>query len=530
MKGLLEKEPRNVIPRWRRFAVASQTDAQLASSRPRHVEPDDTKGDEDYQKAVDEFTNGQSVWDAGDVLAMAVSRKDDVVARKVATFIESQRDVASPLLADLAYEYLNRSRTNGAEQQSDRGQIRQLRHLLQLFPKNAVAWTDLALYLTIAGSFQNARKAIRTALHLAPNNRFVLRSASRFFIHEGELDAAHDLLARAESTQYDPWLLAAEVASARAAGTRSSFTKRAHSMLEDHNLHPQHISELASALATTEGDAPTARRLQIRRLIAKSLIDPTENSVAQAQWHATNTGFANALSDHANGRDLLEGRRVYEAHAFQSYIEGDFNTSFDRAKQWFADQPFSARPAYLAAQVATTLLSRPHEAIDITLRALTPNPGELMLWNNLAYAYALVGEIEKAKDAIDRIDETRLETKQRITVTATHGAIEFRSGKIEEGRRLYMKAVNDLEAADLADQDLGLIALAVAHHAYEEAAAETSEAVVIYGAAEKLARKVRRSDVSAIVGSIGKALSAGTASGSPERTVTVRFGDRRDKG
>jgi hypothetical protein len=53
-----------------------------------------------------------------------------------------------------------------------------------------------------------------TALQLAPQNRHVLRSAARLFLHVGDPECAHDLVARNDATKNDPWLIAAEIAIA----------------------------------------------------------------------------------------------------------------------------------------------------------------------------------------------------------------------------------------------------------------------------------------------------------------------------
>jgi hypothetical protein len=47
---------------------------------------------------------------------------------------------------------------------------------------------------------------------LAPNHRFALRSAARFFLHVGKPDDAQTILRRSEATRRDPWLMAAEIA------------------------------------------------------------------------------------------------------------------------------------------------------------------------------------------------------------------------------------------------------------------------------------------------------------------------------
>jgi tetratricopeptide (TPR) repeat protein len=279
-------------------------------------------------------------------------------------------------------------------------------------------------------------------------------------------------------------------------------------MLEDHNFSPRHTSELASALGTLEGDSPTARRPAVRRLIAKSLIDPTENSVAQAQWHATNTGFARSFNNDPATRTALRGDHVFEASAWQSYIEGDFGAALQHAQRWFEDQPFSARPAFLASQIASLLCLDPKTAVLIAKQALVPNPDEFMLWNNLAYAHAVLGEINEARDAISHVEVVALDPLSKLYVTATNGAIAFRSGDSENGRKLYMQAMQEFAEAGGAHEDFDLYALAFAHLAYEEAVAKSPDALQFYNVVAPLTKRVNRSDFREVVRVTGVLLSA----------------------
>jgi Flp pilus assembly protein TadD len=508
VKGRLEKEPRNIIPRWRPFAAASRTDAELASTAKATVNAQEEAGERSYQISVRDFEEGQSVWDAGDLLALAISRRDHETARRVANFVAAHQTEASEALTGLTSVYLGKNGETSPWAGGTSLEIKALRRRVADFPRTAVAWADLAFYLTLAGSFENADRAIRTALHLAPNNRFILRAASRFYIHQERLDEAHHLLTRADATPHDPWLVAAEIATARSASATSRLIKRGRSMLEDHNFSPRHTSELASALGTLEGDSPTARRPAVRRLIAKSLIDPTENSVAQAQWHATNTGFARSFNNDPATRTALRGDHVFEASAWQSYIEGDFGAALQHAQRWFEDQPFSARPAFLASQIASLLCLDPKTAVLIAKQALVPNPDEFMLWNNLAYAHAVLGEINEARDAISHVEVVALDPLSKLYVTATNGAIAFRSGDSENGRKLYMQAMQEFAEAGGAHEDFDLYALAFAHLAYEEAVAKSPDALQFYNVVAPLTKRVNRSDFREVVRVTGVLLSA----------------------
>jgi Flp pilus assembly protein TadD len=506
VKGSLEKQPRDVIPRWRPFEIASHSDGELSSARVS-ANPEVTEADEAaFERVLEAFETDQSIWQAGDLIVMAKTLGHDDVALRVAAFVEKHRQVATPTLTHIADDLLNpvRDRNEGTA----RTRIHRLRARIAAFPQNAIAWSDLALNYTLEGQFDQAQRAMRAAIQVAPNNRFILRSAARFYIHQNDLERAHTLLARADATPNDPWLLAAEIATARSAGTTSRFMRRAHDFLEGHTFQERHLSELASAVGTTEGDSPTARRLAIRRLISKSLVDPTENSVAQAQWHATNTGFAPAFDKNSESRGMLQAHLVYEGQAWQAYIEGDFDTALLQARRWLDDQPFSSRPAILASQIALLPGMDARLALMIGERAVTPNPHDTVLWNNVAYARAMLGDIDGANDAIRKIRLRDLDPSERLYVGATKGAIAFRSGRPSEGRDLYIAAMDEFSDAGGKRFDFPLYVLAFAHLAYEEAVAKTPEADEFLTAITAIGEKIKRADLTRVISETDKILKA----------------------
>jgi predicted permease len=123
---------------------------------------------------------------------------------------------------------------------------------------------------------------------LSPNSRFVLRSAARLYLHANEPDRAHNLLLKAESTPFDPWLIAAELAIAPIAKVGPEFAYEAGWVLNSENYAPIHVTELASSLATLE--LADGNRRKARKLFQRALQSPTENSIAQVDWAAKQVG------------------------------------------------------------------------------------------------------------------------------------------------------------------------------------------------------------------------------------------------
>ncbi len=141
---------------------------------------------------------------------------------------------------------------NKQEQSGLQSQIRILRQLLRVEPLDAIIWADLSRTYAILGLNDQAERCMTVALQLAKDNRFILRSAGRLWIHLGDTEKAHDIIIKANSTRYDPWLLAAEVAIADLAGKKPRYVKSGRRLLSDGHVSVAHMSELASALATLE--------------------------------------------------------------------------------------------------------------------------------------------------------------------------------------------------------------------------------------------------------------------------------------
>ena len=177
-----------------------------------------------------------------------------------------------------------------------RARIGRLRRRVRRDPRQALAWSELARCYTSLGLLPQAQKALFVALRLAPSSRYVLRNAASFYIHTGDPERAHSVLTRADATPGDPWLVAAEVATAHVAGRPSTLAKRGRRMVEGGDFSAFDLTELASELATLE---LAAGKRQARRLFEKALLDPNDNSLAQAEW----------ASQHASGINVSPEQR-----------------------------------------------------------------------------------------------------------------------------------------------------------------------------------------------------------------------------
>src|SRR5262249_48123801 len=143
------------------------------------------------------------------------------------------------------------------------------------------------------------------------------------------------------------------------------------------NHSPFDVTELASALATVE--LTNGKNRAARDLFRHSLLEPNENSLAQAEW----------ASDKVRGLDVsVEDYAVagkYEAAGGDYFNKGAWDLALANSRGWLYDQPFSSRPAMFASYLAISVLERISEGINILNESLKANPKHPILLNNLAF-------------------------------------------------------------------------------------------------------------------------------------------------
>jgi hypothetical protein len=276
-------------------------------------------------------------------------------------------------------------------------------------------------------------------------------------------DSAHDLLVADRSMLEDPWLAAAELATAALAGTPPTQMKHAQRMLDKPGrFAPWHLAELASQVATTELRAGRIKRA--KRLMRLALVEPTDNALAQAEWASANGLNIEPVS--------LDVPRTYEARALRYAHSGDWKASSRAGLHWLADQPFAQEPAQFTSYVASVGAEDWTTAEHAARIGLVSNPESQMLRNNLVFALANQHRVNDAQDELRLIARSDLGPRELAILSATQGLVDFRSGRTAEGRARYQEAVNSLARQRYVD----LAALAQVFLAREEVLAGTAEA------------------------------------------------------
>lgn len=438
MSGIYDDKNRQVLPRWYPFGTAcGMGDIEPATPHVSQVPfPRQLLDDK-----IHAWREKRTAYHAVDLVGMALIIGEATLtdAFDAANFILSSESSVPALTREIAEVYLSDPTSNiepntKLEKKSvgSRLEIAHLKAKVRHYQYNAIVWADLAFYYTLLGQTHKAERCMTIALALGPDNRFILRSAARCFLHLGNSDKALFHLRQSEQSAYDPWLASAEIAIAEGVGERPRLIKAASHLVVDCNLSAWSRNELAATLGTLEWKHGSTK--QSRRLFAQALAEPNENTIAQAEW----------LSE-AQGREAVRPEKPvfapYEANARHDFREGEYALALRNAERWFEYQPFTSRPAILASYIASVCLRDDQEAVRIIERARVSSPDNFLLQNNYAFSLASLDRPVEAELALSSVRQSELDNRERLILQATTGLIEFRRGYADVGRVLYRDAI-----------------------------------------------------------------------------------------
>jgi len=470
---------RRLLPRWQ----PSKRTIAAGELRPAtNSAPALTSDDEHFEQRKEEWERVRSIDVAAELVGSAIvlGRTHEVEAA-VRLLAEPSSDVSATLreMARLAVGASIKSspkrrlsRPGRLERPVLYEQISKTRQHLHQNPRDAYAYIDLARLYTILGQNEKARHVIHAALAIAPEDRFVLRASARYFVHVDEPEAALRVLARARATAQDPWLMAAEIAVSQVAQRAPRNVARAQRALQQGRWAPRSGSELAGSLATLM--LKDGADQQARQLFRQSLVDPTENAVAQAEWASAET------SGLIVPEQFLRDPNGHEARALHDRVAGHWSDAIERCWDWVEYEPTSTRPLLLGSYVAAVAHEDGNTIIEFADRGLAAEPNNTILQNNKAVGLAYLGQFEEATALLKKIIIERSPTAAQPALYATTGLLFFRLGDLENGRLLYEKAITHPHSR----KDRWLQALALWHLAIEESRVGTPEATSVIGRAE----------------------------------------------
>lgn len=430
MTALTDSE-RRVVPRWRPFRTTLEL-RELATMRsPLHPQLidafDQAKADwlerRDAESAI-EFVNAAALLDL----------LDD--AREAAEFvlrIDELPRLFRKLILQSGNQWSGDDEIAGAL--SVHVRIAHIRATLRNWPRDPMLWIDLALCYCTLGLEAKARRCLSVAMAIAPTNRFVLRSFTRFLVHVNNADGAMDLLRRSARTKHDPWLASAEIATSQIVDRTPTMMETGARLLESGNFSPRHITELAASLGTIEIEHGRYRKAKL--FFAEGIVSPNDNVKAQFAW--INMFHQQALPSHSLD---LDGELDYEAHALDRQKAQDWEGAISWCRRWGRDESFSDRPYTLGSYIALEAIGDAVRAEGLSREGLRANKHDVYLLNNLAVALAMQGKCDLAFNRLK--DARRYSTNSGDEATmlmATDGLVHFRRGDIVGGRERYINAI-----------------------------------------------------------------------------------------
>ncbi|MNU20781.1 hypothetical protein D3C71_90350 [compost metagenome] len=316
--------------------------------------------------------------------------------------------------------------------------VSKTRNLTKEYTSNAIYWVELARLYTIKNQNIKAEKCIRVALNLAPDNRFVLRSAVRFFTHIHEEEKAIYYLKKSKSIKEDPWLISAHIATSKLINRYSPFIKNGIDLITSKKFSDFELTELASSVGSLELENGSFKRS--KPYLDLSIANPNDNSLAQFEWLRKKESKLILKANLFN-----EVKNPFEAFTYENYKNGNFKDSIKNCINWFLDVPYSKRPlmfgSYLAALIGDFDLS-----IFLCLVGLKSNKREVGFINNIVYAYCLKNELSQVPQYLSLIDKNIIEelsVEEFIMLQATIGLYNIRQNNIEEGKRFYEIALSN---------------------------------------------------------------------------------------
>lgn len=493
MANLFIDKDRRVIPNWRSFGKTSVL-GELNSFQNNWTEKPLEVGIDDY--LIDWRLNKTTIH-ASDLLSASIvnnyTEEKEVI--EAAEFILKNKLTATFSQIELANRILNKktifdpSRNLESINLNDinsiinidatKFKIKETKKLIAKYPFNAIYYVELSRYYSILGQEEKSIESMQTAIHLASENRFVLRSASRLFAHvnydDNEyLDYVLKKLRKSTLTKKDPWLLSAEISLSTLRGRSSNLIKKGIQLINSKNISPFSYSELASAIGTEE--LLSGSHKKSKQFFNHALISPNDNSLAQIEWASSKDNRIKVDSSSINIK------MNHEALALENYQEGDYHLAVHNTTKWLKDMPFSKRPVMFGSNIATTILKDNEKSISILKTGLISHPNDPQIINNLAYAYALNNKPDVALDELSKLKETNYEKATQACLIATKGLAQFRKGHHELGRKNYLRAMEITK--DINDKELNWIA--ILNYAREEVMAKSIFAGDVMNAVSKI--------------------------------------------
>jgi Tfp pilus assembly protein PilF len=391
-----------------------------------------------YSKLKIEWETEKNIILAIEMLVYEIVHNSLTINIELITFLNSRKEHLNQIEKEILFianAKYNNEKSMPSNKSDDKifDYIKKIKKLNRINPLNSLQWCNLGYYYTKLGQKNKAKKAFLTSIGLNNSNRHIVRSVARFFLHIEDIEFGHKILTMSPRINNDASLISAEIAYSELMKKRSKFIDKGIKLKDDENISVFEKNELLAQIATLEFSH--GKNSKGKLLVEKCLLDPNENSLAQISF----------LKNKRNIESITEIIPTvifqYEALARSFFSDADFEKAFENAKEWFHFQPFSDHPASLSTYIATEILDRQQEAIDIAKSALTITPDSVTLKNNLAFALAKNNRAEEALNIINGINKNEISDYDRAVLSATDGFIAFKLDDLKSAKFGYDEAI-----------------------------------------------------------------------------------------
>ena len=183
MQKAPEEIDRRVVPRWRHFSETSAVELESAHSQtPGRVGTQDI-----VALAERKWELNPSIENAAELVGAAVlfgrSNQSGLAARQILQSGEATNSVSAMAHSHLAEGTSTDKTIDTSDPEKIRKRIKSIRSILKDYPRNSILQVEVARAYVTLGQLEAATRNIDVALGAQEENRFVVRSAVRFFVH-----------------------------------------------------------------------------------------------------------------------------------------------------------------------------------------------------------------------------------------------------------------------------------------------------------------------------------------------------------
>jgi tetratricopeptide (TPR) repeat protein len=320
--------------------------------------------------------------------------------------------------------------------------VRELRAASQAVPVPSTL-INLGYAYAALGSRGKAIRATEVAAGLSGGGLGAIASLNlvAYFVAGGDMDQALSVLDRFEHRH--PHDLRVSLARASVLGRRGDSQgslrelRRARSSQAYWVAGADKRAEIEAEIACTELRAGRRTRESALKALHEQLMKTSHRSLGVANlmsmltWKKSDARLFGAVYEALCRVHVAEDMLNLQAHLCM--LRGDYERSAELSAKWAERCPLDESAVVKAVYLLTDGSHNFARAVELGLDGLRRFPGSALLANDVAYAFAMAGDLQRARKHLPRRDALPV-------IRATRGLISFLAGQPEEGLRMYDEA------------------------------------------------------------------------------------------